>query len=227
MRNSTFFSLCPPSGKLQKGFCFLAFQTLILPSFLAFLPSSISGGMVNFLYFLISFLMVTILYRHYLLDSLKAAGKQLPGIALWAAIFFIALRLCDYLLKLCIQTRFPDFYNLNDAAIGALVRQDFWPMAIGTVVLVPVTEELLHRTTLFRGLYSRSPAAAWIVSVLMFALIHVTNYVGADPLTLALCFVQYLPAGICLAAAYRLSGSILTPILIHAGINTLGILALR
>ena len=53
------------------------------------------------------------------------------------------------------------------------------------------------------------------------------NYAGADTLTLALCFVQYLPAGICLAASYRLSGSILTPILIHAGINTLGILALR
>ena len=231
MKSTTFFTLCPATGKLQRGFCFLAFQALILPSILALfnslLPRPLSGGVINLLYFLISFLMITILYRQYFADSVKAAAKQLPKILLWALVFFAVLRLCDYLLQQAIQSQFPEFVNLNDSAIGTLVENNFLPMAIGTVFLIPVTEELLYRTTVFRGLYSRSPAAAWIVSVLLFATVHVMNYAGHDKLVLLLCFVQYIPAGICLAAAYRLSGSILAPILIHAAVNALGILALR
>jgi membrane protease YdiL (CAAX protease family) len=56
----------------------------------------------------------------------------------------------------------------------------------------------------------------------------VLGYIGsADLLTLALCFLQYIPAGLCLAWAYDASGSIFAPVLIHTVINALGILSLR
>jgi membrane protease YdiL (CAAX protease family) len=62
----------------------------------------------------------------------------------------------------------------------------------------------------------------------LFALVHILGYIGFYPFEmLLLCFVQYLPAGICLAAAYRLSGSLLSPILIHALVNLLAMLSLR
>ena len=93
---------------------------------------------------------------------------------------------------------------------------------------MPVAEECLFRGIVFRGIYDRSHILAWIVSAGLFALVHVIGYFGsAAPLTLLLCFLQYIPAGICLAASYRLSGSILSPILIHAAVNFVGMMILR
>ena len=54
------------------------------------------------------------------------------------------------------------------------------------------------------------------------------GYLSAYPVHhLLLAFLQYLPAGLVLAWAYRKSGSIFSPILIHAAVNTLALLSLR
>ena len=44
---------------------------------------------------------------------------------------------------------------------------------------------------------------------------------------LFLCLLQYVPAGISLAASYEYSGNIVTPILIHTAVNAVGMLAMR
>ena len=73
----------------------------------------------------------------------------------------------------------------------------------------------------------KKPGAA-VVSTVLFSLIHINNYIGYyDPLTMLLSFVQYIPAGICLAAAYEISGSIFAPVLIHTAVNAVGMLAVR
>ena len=46
-------------------------------------------------------------------------------------------------------------------------------------------------------------------------------------LTLLLCFLQYLPAGYCLAWCYANTGTIVTPILMHMIVNAYGISAMR
>ena len=62
----------------------------------------------------------------------------------------------------------------------------------------------------------------------VFALVHVVGYIGnASALTLLLCFVQYLPAGYCLAWCYQNTGTILTPILMHMLVNAYGLANLR
>ena len=122
----------------------------------------------------------------------------------------------------------PQFTSINDAGIGQMVEENYALMFIGTVFFVPIAEECLFRGLVFRGLYDRNVILAWVVSVLLFAAIHVTGYIGSQPtLTLLLCFVQYLPAGLCLAGAYRLSGSLISPILIHALVNLIGMISLR
>ena len=73
----------------------------------------------------------------------------------------------------------------------------------------------------------RCGAEGYILSALVFCAIHVISYIGsADPLTLVLCFVQYLPASLCLAWAYTEADNIFAPILIHIAVNTMSILAL-
>ena len=91
-----------------------------------------------------------------------------------------------------------------------------------------IVEELLYRGIFFGGLYNRNRIVAFVVSTLIFAVIHVTSYVGYyPPVTLLLCFLQYIPAGIALAWAWMKSGSIITPIVMHMIINAIGITAMR
>ena len=53
---------------------------------------------------------------------------------------------------------------------------------------------------------------------------HVLGYVGTyNAVALLLAFCQYLPAGVCLALSYRMSGTFLCPVLIHSIINLIGV----
>ena len=123
---------------------------------------------------------------------------------------------------------YPEFSNVNDDTISVMVQQNFPLMVIGTVVLVPITEELLFRGLIFRGIYNRSRFWAYAISAVAFSLPHVVGYIGMfDPLLLLLCFVQYLPAGLCLSWAYARADSIFAPVLMHMVINLIGMFAMR
>jgi membrane protease YdiL (CAAX protease family) len=91
-----------------------------------------------------------------------------------------------------------------------------------------VAEESLHRGLIFGSLYVKSHMAAYILSTMIFAAVHVMGYVGIySARDTALAFVQYIPAGLALAWAYRKSGSIFAPMLMHATINCVSLFALR
>ena len=66
----------------------------------------------------------------------------------------------------------------------------------------------------------------YILSSVVFAGIHVIGSIGvADWLTIVLCFIQYLPHSIALAWTYHRSGNIVAPILLHASINLMSLVA--
>lgn len=218
--------------ELTWGTRYLLFQFVFLPRLLNALNwalgAPLSAAMSNLLYFSINFIAVLVIFRQYLLQFFTLEWEDIGRIAAIAVIFFGIYEAASWCIGWLLMQIQPQFFNINDQNVAALTDQNFLIMFLGTVILVPVAEETFFRGLLFRGLYDRSPAAAWITSTAVFSLIHIINYIGVYPAaTLALCFVQYLPAGICLAAAYRLSGSIITPIAIHTAVNLLGILALR
>jgi membrane protease YdiL (CAAX protease family) len=145
-----------------------------------------------------------------------------------AVVGFFAYLLGTFLLGQVIFAIDPGFASINDRNVQSLVAENYGLMFFGTVFLVPVAEEILYRGLLFRGLYDRRPILAWICSVAAFSAVHVLGYVGsASALTLVLCFVQYIPAGLILAWVYRRSGSIFASILMHAFINAVGMFAQR
>ncbi len=214
------------------GFIYLVFQQFLLPWLLAtllgLLPFTVSSVALNLLYFIINFFAVIWIFSSYLKRSWNAVPKQIwriLGITLAAFALYWASNLA---LTALYGLFFPGFSNLNDASVSALAGSNIYIMALGTVVLVPLVEEVLFRGVVFGAFPNRQRTAAYIVSAAVFALVHVLGYIGsATPLTLVLCFLQYIPAGLCLAWAYAASGSIFSPILIHTVINALGILSLR
>ena len=190
------------------------------------LPNPLSDSRLNLLFFAMNYLAVGLILR-------KFIGRNLidtkPGLLLGsAALGMLAYWSMNFVVGLLIITVKPEFSNVNDMAIAGMVQEDMLFSILGTVVLVPPCEELLFRGVVFGSLYNRRPIAAYVISTLCFGAIHVVGYIGLFSWDiLALCFLQYLPAGICLAWSYARSGSILTPILIHTLVNAMGVAIMR
>jgi membrane protease YdiL (CAAX protease family) len=171
---------------------------------------------------------VLLIFRKFLTENFNALLAY-P----WHALRCAAIGLVIYiagstLFDLIVTALVPDFTNINDAAIMEMAQDNFALMSIGTVLLVPIAEECFYRGLIFRNLYDRSPALAYIVSMVLFSLAHVLGYVTLmDFGALVISFFQYLPAGFALAFAYRKSGSIYASILIHMSVNQMGMLMMR
>lgn len=202
------------------GLRYLLFQICFLASLLnlvnGIFPHPLSKAMLNFLYFSINCLATVGIFSRFMKKNFLRTVRSPGDTLLYAAIGFAAYWLCSTLVTLFIQWVFPDYVNPNDSQILVLTGSDPLFMILGTVLLAPIAEELLHRGLVFGCLYTKYPRAAYGVSALLFASIHVLSYVGHSPAGyLALALIQYLPAGLILAWSYQRSGSIFTPMLIH------------
>lgn len=212
------------------GFGYLIISLFFLPPLLHHANSLLAEPMgedwLNIVFFCTNFFFVCYIFRRFLKKSLMAAGENFGNILLTALIGFVIYWICSFAYSYIVLMLFPDYVNLNDQSIADLASGNFAVMAICAIVLVPVAEEVLYRGVLFGTIQAKNYVAAYIISTIVFAAIHVTGYIGHYSwLHLALAFVQYLPAGIVLSWAYRKSGCIYVPILIHAVVNTIGIFA--
>ena len=219
----------PPSARETKwGFAWLGFQLIILPVILVvaniMLPNPLSDGMVNVVYYIINATVIFFLFRQYLTAAWRTAMERLPAVIWRALLGYLGYQALTSIVTLGITLFYPDFANVNDQNIFEMLEKDTIPLALGTVLLVPIAEETLYRGLLFRNLAKKNMALAFAVSMVAFAAIHVMGYIGTFPPTLlVLCFVQYLPAGFCLAWCYRQTGTIVTPILMHTLVNAVSI----
>ena len=228
MKNIT---LAPNRKLAHWGVRYLLFQMLVLPYFLHLVIDALNlpldESRLNILYYTINFAAVVGIFWRFLQASLQHAAQNISAVLIPAVVYFFVYRFADTLLNVAIYALFPDFFNVNDANIGQMAQGQLPMWAFATIVLVPPVEELLFRGALFGGLYGKNKILAWVVSVLGFALVHVMGYIGYYTWdVLLICILQYLPAGICFAFAYRQSGNILSPILIHAAANTIAMLSL-
>lgn len=213
------------------GWGWLLFQVFLLPTLLVMANAAanypLGSAWINFIYFCINFLAVLVIFRKYLGRSVTHLGGNFLRCLRGAFLGFCVYYVTTLALNNTISFLYPGFTNINDANVASLTRLDYVPMVIGTVILVPITEEVLYRGLVFRTLYSTNRTLGYILSAMVFCAIHVVGYIGTtDPLTLVLCFIQYLPASICLAWAYTEADNIFAPILIHIAVNTMAILAL-
>lgn len=211
-----------------RGMLWMVVSLSLLPSALtagnALLGTPLSGSRLNLVYYGINFAGTVLIFHRFLRQELTAALTRIPAV-LWCALLgYLGYQALTELVSTGLTLLYPDYYNVNDSGLFAMLAQDPLPLAVGTVLLVPVTEETLFRGLVWRSLYDRSAVAAYLVSMLAFAGIHVLSYVGQYPSAmLLLCFVQYLPAGYCLAWCYRQSGTLLAPIAMHTAVNAVAI----
>ena len=226
------FSVALTKRQFIGGYLYLAAEFLVIPTLLRYLIDTFfqgaSDATVNFLYYLINFCAVWLIFGSFLVRNfgilrnhfLRFLGYALMGLILYWTSSIVMTNLT--------YTLMPEFTHVNDASIAVITQDGFLLMAIGTVLLVPTAEECLFRGLMFRGLWGMGRFLAYAVSALCFCAVHIAGYIGTYDLPLlAMCFVQYLPAGLILAWSFEKSSTIFTPILIHSVINAIGIYTMR
>lgn len=214
------------------GLAYIPVQILFLPAILVqgnlLLNNPLTEVQLNFVLFCLDFICVTVIFHRFLLQSAKLALNTPWQVLRYAGAGLLLYWIGSFIVSYFIVAVYPDFSNVNDSSIAELTQQNYTLMSVGTVLLVPITEELLYRGVVFGSIYKRSRIAAYAVSVLVFAALHVVGYIGFyEPVHLLLCFLQYIPAGLCLAWAYVMADTIWAPILMHIAINQMGVLAMR
>lgn len=208
------------------GWWYLLFSTLVLSSiigiFVSFLDFSLTE--VNILFFCMNFLCVIAIFHRFLWESLQAAWKKRWKCLLLVAQGFIIYFAATWVISLIIPWIDHTFStNVNDAAILDLAKEHTGLFTFCIVFLVPVAEETLYRGLVFQKLYKKDQLLAYGLSTLLFAMIHVVDFIGdISWRTLLCCLLQYLPAGIVLAGVYESSGTIITSMLLHILINLIG-----
>ena len=213
-------------SEMKSGLIAMIVCMLLLPPVLALALPGHSAAMLNFTAYFITVGAGLYVLRRYLLQNLAVAIAHPFYCIYYAVLSYLGYMVFTELVMAMVYRLAPGFVNLNNENITALLDSEFGLMAITTVVLAPIAEECLFRGLLFRGVYDRSPALAWVLSVGLFAAVHVTGFIGSyAPLELLLAALQYIPAGIVLCFAYARGGSILSPILTHALINFLAVMS--
>ena len=216
-------------SEMMFGCIYYTLSYFLFPSVVSLASDTLSIPLwcCQFGLFLSNFLFSVGIFHRFLLQDGKLAlskpGKILQFTVLGLVFYYTANLIVRYGIFLVR----PEFTNLNDQRIINLAQDGGIWIAAGTVVLVPTAEELLFRGLLFESVRHKSPIIGWLLSAAAFSAVHILGYIGSyDFISFCLAFVQYLPAGLCLAWAYRASGTIFAPIAMHTIINLIGVLIL-
>lgn len=213
------------SKELFWGGLYALISTFVLPTLLEHF--SLADSDINSILFVSNFLFLSLALWGFLRKNLKCAAKKWVQTLLWLVLGLAMYFLSTGVLQYLVTQLFPSFSNLNDGQVNAQLDAAPILATVSVAFFAPVAEELLYRGLLFRGLYSQSRVAAWCLSAGLFSASHVLGYLGLyGPAHTLIAFILYLPAGICLNLAYRKSGNIITPILMHIAINIIGLFTL-
>ena len=224
MRRNHAAGACPSSQETVGGFCYFAFQLLLLPELLKLVNAQLSVPLreaeLNFVFYMINFLAVLLIFHEFFGSAARQAVRHPAYLCQAVILGLAAYYACLFTVNWVIGVLVPGFSNYNDSAISAMRQESRLLVVIGTVILVPTAEECFFRGLIFRNLYGKSHWAAYLVSMLAFAFVHILGYAGQyTPLEMLMALLQYLPAGLCLAWSYTKADAIFAPSAIHAAVN--------
>jgi hypothetical protein len=220
------------TGEQIAGAVFFLVYLLVLPLAAAplqrlaesLLGVSVSAVMKNVLYYYVLFAVTLILFHGYLLRTTRRLIEE-PALAFQAlALGLIALYGLNELAYRVSSLFLAAPTNLNNSTISAQIDSAPHMTALIVIFLAPFVEEVLFRGLVFGNLRGRSRWLAYLVSCLLFALLHVWQFaVKNHDLTYFVLMVQYLVPGLVLAWTYDHSGTLWSSIALHAAANALSV----
>ena len=186
--------------------------------------TTISDSVRNAAYYYILFALTLIAFWGYLGRAARAfldrIGNVLVSVGIGLVAFYGLNEVIWRALKLFSLSR----TNLNDQAILARMGAAPYSTILIVVFLAPFVEEAIFRGYLFGNIREMSRPAAYLVSSLLFALLHVWQYAAINwDLSYLLLMVQYIAPGLVMAWVFERSGSLWGSVLLHCAVNGLSV----
>ena len=214
------------------GGIFFAFYLIVLPftsdvlfaGLSRLLGVSLSEGARNRIFYYVLFALTVIIFWCYLG---RVTGYFFSNF--WRTLWAVCLGLVGFYGLNELSYRVLDIFlsgltNLNDITISAQIHDAPRSTALIIIVLAPFVEEVLFRGYVFGNIRPSSRLAAYIVSCLLFAFLHVWQFaVVSRTLVSFLFMLQYIVPGLVLAWVYERSGTLWGSILLHMCVNALSV----
>ncbi|MGE4352517.1 MAG: lysostaphin resistance A-like protein [Oscillospiraceae bacterium] len=220
------FNFTMSRRELILGLAYLPIHTIALPFLISWhsarYPGMFTPVQYNVAYIAFSFAVVLAIALKYLRAEFDGLlnNKLLTVFTLIQGYFLNFLLNYILLMLLLLIMGNTGLSNPNDAALADMAAEDYRKVLGMAVFLGPIVEEVLFRGVVFGALLKRDRLAAYIVSIMLFALLHVWQYAILEQnVSVLLYALDYLPVGFILAWCYERSGNLWTPILFHMGIN--------
>ena len=186
------------------------------------LDTTISATVQSVIYYYVLFAVTLIVFHKFVARTSRNFADNLGVACRNILLGLIALYGLNELVYRLSSLVISNRTNLNDTTISAQIQDAPRVTLLIIVFLAPFIEEVLFRGLVFGNLKSKSRVVAYLVSCLLFALLHVWQFaVVQQDITYFLLMVQYLVPGAVLAWAYESSGTLWTSIGLHAVANAL------
>lgn len=214
------------------GWCYLPVYLIVLNLLLQLINEKLSLGMtaltINIVYFAVNVLAVVLIFRRFLRQSFF--GGSFWGFVQALVLGFAMYYAGTWVLQFLLSKLAPGFTIYNNNTVAGLISTNTYVMMAITVLVAPIIEETLVRGLVFGSIRPTSRMMAYLVSVILFTLMHNWQYFMLYPAaSVLISCIPYIPASIALAWTYERAGTIWASITLHAVVNALsfGLLQLQ
>lgn len=188
------------------------------------LGRSLEGSLRSMISYYLLFALTLVIFWNYLGRTtgyfLSSLWHTLGTAAVGVIAFYGLNELCYRAIGLVLEGQ----QNLNDVAISVQIDDAPRSTVLMVVFLAPFVEEVLFRGYVFGNIRQHSRVAAYAVSCVLFAFLHVWQFAVVNrSLSYFLLMLQYLAPGLVLAWTYDRSGTLWGSILLHAAVNGLAV----
>ena len=220
------------SGERFAGVIFFLVYVVVLPLVTApffrlcekVVGTSISEALRSGIIYSLLFVAAIVIFRRFLGSTTAKLSDNLGPACQSIFVGLVGLYGMNELLYRLSGLLVSDAVDLNDIPISAQIDDAPRLTFLVIVFLAPFVEEVLFRGLIFGNLKGKSLAVAYVLSCVLFALSHVWAFaVDSQTLSRFLVLVQYLVPGLVLAWSYDRSGTLWTPIALHAVFNALAL----
>ena len=186
------------------------------------LDTTVSATVQSIIYYYVLFAVTLIVFHKFIGRTSRNFADNLGVACRNMLLGLIALYGLNELVYRLSAVVISNRTNLNDTTISAQIQDAPRVTLLIIVFLAPFIEEVLFRGLVFGNLKHKSRVTAYVVSCLLFALLHVWQFaVVQQDMTYFLLMVQYLVPGAVLAWAYESSGTLWASVGLHAAANAL------
>jgi len=178
------------------------------------------SGVLNLIYYLIGFVLIAVFMFRFLRLSFSDLCDNFKASVVGILIGYVAYYVLSYLVMLLLSGTLPELTNPNTATVNTEFQLNPNVMKAVGIFLGPIVEEVLFRGVVFGTIRKKTRIFAYIVSIMLFAVYHLWDYILTDfTWSTLLYLVQYIPGGLVLAWCYEHSRNIWAPIFLHMLIN--------